>query len=312
MALRYRFAIIGGRKSVQLVCCGVESFGLMVSMSKVAFLTAMTTFGFLLGSRVPVVPQSTELEWSARSPTLPQAIAPSVELTHAFPKIPLRWQPPVAGVIDLTSATIRQWLSDRSPEVFLTFDDGPSPKATGMILDILQAHDVKATFFVLGHNAAQFPELIERIVAEGHELALHSHTHPDFTTLTRAQQAAEIAQGLSTLHWLVPGIRIRWFRPPYGAYTPDTVEVAHEYGLCLALFNEISTDHTTPAAQIAQTVLKGQGKIIVFHDGQMIRSHDLTVPEQQLIEGLSGSIGPLKANGGQFKTLSSHFGHFCP
>mgnify|MGYP001795297768 CR=1 FL=1 len=229
-----------------------------------------------------------------------------------FPKIPLRLQPPVLGGVDLTQDTIRYWLSDRSPEIFLTFDDGPSPKATALILDILQEQEVKATFFVLGRNAAMWPELIERIVAEGHELALHSYTHPDLKTLSWAEKKQEIADGLSLLHWQVPNRRIRWFRPPYGSYDQAVVDLVHAYGMCIAMFNEISIDSDSSVEEIVQTVVTGWGRIIVFHDGQWPRPTSLTAAEQRLLAGLAHSIAVAKAQGAEFKTLSSHFGGLCP
>jgi chitooligosaccharide deacetylase len=284
----------------------------MSSFRKFLFLMAFAVFCALLGTRLPL---SSSPQVQALSPLTPLASMPAGTLSKLpadFPQVPLRLQPPVTGVTDLTVETIQEWLSDRSPEVFLTFDDGPSPKATGMILDLLREHDIKATFFVLGRNAVLFPELVQRIVAEGHELALHSQSHADMRTLTREQKVQEIAEGLSTLHWLVPDTRIRWFRPPYGHYDQEVVNIAHEYGMCLALFNDISTDSHSTAEQIAQSVFNGRGKIIVFHDGQMPRPSDLTEAEKRLLEGLTRSVGQVRAQGGQFKTLSSHFERFCP
>jgi len=273
---------------------------------------SVTVFFFISGTRMPVLTASEVQPDSSVEPLPLAAVASLDELQTTFPRVPLKLQPPVRGVTDLTVPTIKHWLSDRSPEVFLTFDDGPSPQATGMILDLLQVHEVKATFFVLGHNAILYPELIKRIVAEGHELALHSYSHPNLLTLTREQKEREIAESLSILHWYFPNVRIRWFRPPYGYYDQEVIDIAHEYGMCLALFNDISTDSRSSSAKIAQTVVNGNGKIIVFHDGQLPRTSDLTEPERRLVEGLTASVGHLKARGGHIKTLSSHFGRFCP
>ena len=285
----------------------------MSSFKKFLFGMVISAFFFLLGNRVyPTAEPTVEIARPLSAVTNSIDTPTLAGVTPSFPKIPLRLQPPVQGGVDLTQDIIRYWLSDRSSEVFLTFDDGPSPKATAMILDILREHDVKATFFVLGRNAAMWPELIERIVAEGHELALHSHTHPNLTALSWEEKEREIADGLSILHWQLPHHRIRWFRPPYGSYDQAVVDLAHAYGMCIALFNEISIDSYSSAAKIAQTVLNGWGRIIVFHDGQWPRPAPLTDAEQRLLEGLAASIGVAKAQGAEFKTLSSHFGSFCP
>ena len=70
-----------------------------------------------------------------------------------------------------------RWVRTRSPEIVLTFDDGPRPGSTDEVLDVLREHRATATFFVLGNRAAGNPELIRRIVREGHELALHGPDH---------------------------------------------------------------------------------------------------------------------------------------
>ena len=286
---------------------------MMPSFKKCLFGMVISAFLGLLVNRVyPATEPSIERTRPVSS--MLGAVDP-VTLTGinpAFPRIPLPLQPPVLGGVDLTQDTIRDWLSDRSPEIFLTFDDGPSPKATALILDILQEYDVKATFFVLGRNAAMWPELIERIVAEGHELALHSYSHANLTTLSWEQKKQEIADGLALLHWQLPNLRIRWFRPPYGSYDQAVVDLAHAHGMCIAMFNEISIHSDSTVAEIVQTVVTGQGRIIVFHDGQWPRPASLTAAEQRLLHGLAASIGVAKAQGAEFKTLSSHFGSLCP
>lgn len=272
----------------------------------------ISAFFFLLGNRVHFM-----VEPEAIQPQRPYPIG----LTHKksfkrlqplFPKVPIKLQEPVENGVTLDERFMRSWLSDRSPEIFLTFDDGPSPVATAKILDLLKQHDVKATFFVLGRNVLRFPEIVQRIVAEGHELALHSQTHADMLSLTREQKEAEIARSLSLLHWYFPELRIRWFRPPFGRYDQEVVDIAREYGMCIALFNEISTDSYSSAGHIAQVVLNGWGKIIVFHDGQWPRPAPITEAEARLLEGLSLSVGSMKAQGAQFMTLSSQFDRFCP
>ncbi|MEM1278982.1 MAG: polysaccharide deacetylase family protein [Cyanobacteria bacterium P01_H01_bin.152] len=246
-------------------------------------------------------------------PSIGPAISRRLQnLEPAFPQILLKLQAPVGHGQNLDQAFLQQQLSDRSPEVFLTFDDGPSTEATGYILDLLKQHDIKATFFVLGSNVIRLPDVVQRIVSEGHELALHSHTHPNLLTLTREQKEAEIAQSLSLLHWYFPDLRIRWFRPPYGKYDQEVIDIARDYGMCIAMFNEISTDSNSSVGEIARVVLKSRGKVMVFHDGQWPRMTPMTEPESRLLAGLNISLGVAKAQGAQFLTLSSHFGRFCP
>jgi peptidoglycan/xylan/chitin deacetylase (PgdA/CDA1 family) len=281
-------------------------------LRKLIGLTTIVVVCFLLGNCVQ--------QLGATSNIVPQLAFPlskatpefSLALQPTFPQVPIRVQPPVTNGANIDRDLLNQWLSDRSPEVFLTFDDGPSAEATVQILDVLQRHHIKATFFVLGSNVVRLPDVVQRIVAEGHELALHSHTHPNFLTLTREQKETEIAQSLSLLHWYFPDLRIRWFRPPYGKYDQEVVDIAHDYGMCIAMFNEISTNNQSSAGEIARVVLKGRGKVIVFHDGQWPPLGKLSQAEAQLVAGLNRSVGSAKGQGAKFMTLSDYFGGFCP
>src|SRR5436309_13710372 len=72
------------------------------------------------------------------------------------------------------------WVHVDGPYIALTFDDGPSAKLTPKLLDLLAAHQIKATFFLIGENAAQYPDIVAREVKEGHEVANHSWSHPNF------------------------------------------------------------------------------------------------------------------------------------
>lgn len=77
-------------------------------------------------------------------------------------------------------------------EVVLTFDDGPRPETTPLVLKALADQCVKATFFMVGNSIAQFPDLARRVVREGHSAGMHSYTHPDMSTLTPANQLADL------------------------------------------------------------------------------------------------------------------------
>ncbi|RZM82836.1 polysaccharide deacetylase family protein [Leptolyngbya iicbica] len=281
-------------------------------MRKLIGLTAIVVICFFLGNCVQRFVAASQMVPQLAFPLSAAAHEFAAMLQPRFPQVPIRAQPPVFNGTDINIDLINQWLGDSSPEVFLTFDDGPSAEATVQILDVLQRHDIKATFFVLGSNVSRLPDVVQRIVAEGHELALHSHTHPNFLTLTREQKEAEIAQSLSLLHWYFPEVRIRWFRPPYGKYDQEVVDIAHDYGMCIAMFNEISTDNNSSAGEIARVVLNSRGKIMVFHDGQWPPLGRLSEAEAQLVAGLNRSVGIAKGRGAKFMTLSDYFGGFCP
>ena len=77
--------------------------------------------------------------------------------------------------------------SDNSKEIALTFDDGPHPKETAKILDILKKYNAKATFFVVGKHVKWYPDSVIRASKEGHEIGNHTFTHPDISTLSNEQ-----------------------------------------------------------------------------------------------------------------------------
>ena len=103
---------------------------------------------------------------------------------------------------------------NNSKQIALTFDDGPDPIYTPKILDVLAKYNVKATFFVVGEMAALTPQLVQRIIAEGHEVASHTMTHPDGNT-PPLKLHAEVLKSITYLQNLTHQ-PIHFFRPPYG------------------------------------------------------------------------------------------------
>ncbi|MBU5423334.1 polysaccharide deacetylase family protein [Cellulomonas hominis] len=105
------------------------------------------------------------------------------------------------------------------PVVALTFDDGPDPAHTPGILDVLARHGAHATFFVLSEHAEQHPEIVRRIVAEGHELGLHSRDHRRRLAQVPYAEAMEVVAESRRVVEAVAGRRVHLFRPPYGSHT---------------------------------------------------------------------------------------------
>lgn len=99
-------------------------------------------------------------------------------------------------------------------EVALTFDDGPDPKWTPQILDILRRHGVHATFFVIGKNAENHPSIVRRILAEGHEIGNHTYTHPNLSEAASEQITLELNATQRLIEWLTGRTTIL-LRPPY-------------------------------------------------------------------------------------------------
>lgn len=187
----------------------------------------------------------------------------------------------------------------------LTFDDGPDPEWTPKILDVLRRHQVKATFFVVGTQVARHPDLVRRIVAEGHELGVHSFTHPDLATLPAWRRRLEYSQTQLAIAYAA-GVETALLRFPYSsradAYDnsdwPLLLE-AGELGYLTVVNDTDSKDWARPGvdAIIANALPVGySGAISLWHDAGGDRS--------QTVAALDGFIPELQARGYRFTTVS--------
>ncbi|HEY0252226.1 MAG TPA: polysaccharide deacetylase family protein [Kofleriaceae bacterium] len=159
-------------------------------------------------------------------------------------------------------------------DIALTFDDGPDPVFTPQILDVLAAHGARATFFVLGCRAAEHPDVIRRIVAEGHALGTHTQTHPiAFHFSSPAGVAAEISAGVASVAAVVPETRLTLFRPPQGLRTPlfgsAWKSFARKGFVCVTWSVKALDSFATTADKIVARVTPhlGPGAIVAMHDG---------------------------------------------
>lgn len=166
-------------------------------------------------------------------------------------------------------------LTRRIPEVtdrvFLTFDDGPCPELTPRVLDLLKAARFQASFFVIGERARQFPELIQRMIREGHGVFSHSIDHR-YGHYFRGKNHLKgwISGSLEQLN-RETGSPSRLFRPPAGVVTPPLVQAAAELKTPLVLWNHRFYDRTRPwTAARAQRSLRRlvPGDIVLLHDRQ--------------------------------------------
>jgi peptidoglycan/xylan/chitin deacetylase (PgdA/CDA1 family) len=128
-------------------------------------------------------------------------------------------------------------------EVWLTIDDGPDPSSTPRVLDLLRKHGARATFFVIGEQVARHPELARRIVAEGHTIGNHTHTHPagGFWLASPSRIASEIDRCIGAL--LLADVPFeRYFRPPVGIRNPFLDPQLESRGMSLVLWNARGLD----------------------------------------------------------------------
>jgi peptidoglycan/xylan/chitin deacetylase (PgdA/CDA1 family) len=160
-------------------------------------------------------------------------------------------------------------------ELALTFDDGPNPKWTPRLLDVLAKHDVKATFFMLGGRAQAEPELVRRIAAEGHLIGNHSWDHPNLAVTAASKVREELVRTSGTLE-TITGERVRYVRPPFGARRPAVFRIARSLGLRVVTWNAMTSDWSeTSADRIAEKLTtkierlgnRGRAANVVLHDG---------------------------------------------
>jgi peptidoglycan-N-acetylglucosamine deacetylase len=152
--------------------------------------------------------------------------------------------------------------------VALTFDDGPSRENTPRILDVLAAHDVRVTFFVLGGRVDKMPDLVARIDAEGHEIGNHTWSHPSMRSLWPSALRDEL-ESTNARVAEITGKRPTLVRPPFGRYPPSALPVFAELGLDAILWSVDSLDWDDDDPQtIARTVVRRAtpGAIILLHD----------------------------------------------
>ena len=154
------------------------------------------------------------------------------------------------------------------PRVALTFDDGPHPRYTPEILDILKEYGVTATFFAVGSNAENYPHIVERICNEGHELGNHTHNHAHVAKLSREALCKDIESAQSVLEGLSHK-PVSLFRPPEGVCTEDLKSYCEQKGMTILLWSIDTRDWAhTPVLEICENVKSNvkDGSIILMHD----------------------------------------------
>jgi len=180
-----------------------------------------------------------------------------------------------------------------SGAVALTFDDGPDRSTTPHLLDLLARYEIRATFFVVGDKVTACPDLVQRILKEGHEIGNHSGSHDVFLMLRSRQRLAHEIE--SCQRALAPfGIRPLAFRPPVGITNPRLRHALHRIGLYCVGFSRRSGDQgNRRVAGLSHRILARvkQGGIILLHDRECKQKRDVKVWLQEvdtLIRGLKG------------------------
>lgn len=168
----------------------------------------------------------------------------------------------------------------------LTFDDGPNPTDTPQLLRVLREHHVKAVFCLWGDHVKEHPELVRAIVAGGHTLCNHTMRHEDLASWSPERIRADLDRTNAEIHRAAPGVRIPYFRAPYGSWgqSPD---VAHSLGMQPLGWRLAIGDWEPPGTdELVRRVEEGitPGAVVLMHDGggdrsQTVAAVDRIVPQ---------------------------------
>ncbi|MEU7092246.1 polysaccharide deacetylase family protein [Kitasatospora aureofaciens] len=246
----------------------------------------MSLLGAAAGCRSP---------WSGDAPTGPEAAAGPQEVLvpaegspspSASSPVPSPAPPSASGSASESSVQpVRKSLSEAESKpvyeldpaqrvVALTIDDGPDPKYTPAVLDLLQQHGIRATFFLIGENAVEHPALVREIADRGHHIANHTWTHPDLRHMPESAVRDELERTSDLLH-RTTGRLPTWFRAPGGDWSPVSLKVAADLGLRNMGWSVDPRDWSRPGTPaIIDTILKEvrPGAIVLNHDGGGDRS----------------------------------------
>ncbi len=183
------------------------------------------------------------------------------------------------------------WKGGEADSIYLTFDDGPNPEVTPWVLDLLNEFQIKATFFLVGKNVKDYPELFERIIRDGHQIGNHTMNHECGTKTGLNSYIFSVSQAENYIH-------SNLFRPPYGKITRNQFRTLLDEGKKIVFWSWLSYDFDSTISpkkiiQKANTIQGGD--ILVFHDSEKgfpnLKNSIIEIIEQ------------LKNRGLKFKTL---------
>src|SRR6266576_1924765 len=182
------------------------------------------------------------------------------------------------------------------PYIAMTFDDGPSATLTPKLLDLLAAHHIKATFFVIGENVAEHPEIVARAAQESHEIANHKCSHPNFGKMSDENVRRQLQQTDDAIK-NATGKRPTLLRPPYGSITAREKRWIHnEFGYEIILWDVDPYDWKRPGPAVVRARILKETR-----PGSIVLSHDI---HPGTIEAMPSTFDELEAKGFKFVTVS--------
>lgn len=187
-----------------------------------------------------------------------------------------------------------------SSVVAITFDDGPHPRHTPRLLDILAKRKIRATFYLIGERVLYWPDIVRRIATEGHEIGNHSWSHPFLNRLNQQSVYREIDRTTDAIYQITGRPPVT-FRPPYGAFSHQQRTHLHTHrNLPTVLWSVDPQDWRRPGpGAVGSRILRGS------HKGAIILSHDI---HQGTVDAMPHTLDTLLQRGFKFGTVSQMLG----
>jgi peptidoglycan/xylan/chitin deacetylase (PgdA/CDA1 family) len=252
-------------------------------------------FGILMGSAgcssSDNQPSKAELAAAKRATPVEDAVLQDNPLAKRLNKpSSMPSVPPAGARISYSSVNITQ------PVVAMTFDDGPHPSLTPKLLDILKERNIKCTFFLIGQNMKAYPQIVRRIIAEGHEIGAHTYTHCSLTSRSDAQIRSELQRSEEVL-MAAANYRPQLVRPPYGAINTRIKQLMFsEFGYSTIMWSVDPQDWRRPGVSVVTSRLVSGAR-----PGAIMLAHDIHPPTIQAVPAM---FDQLLAKGYQFVTVS--------
>ena len=172
-------------------------------------------------------------------------------------------------------------------EIYLTFDDGPTPKITQWVIDELEQYNAKATFFCIRKNAKNHPEILYKLVTKGHAIGNHTQNHTNCWKVSKKTYLKDVYQAQTTINAVLKEGKKETrnlFRPPYGKITSKRAKQLEKQGYNIIMWDVLSADFDQRISpdKCLQNVLQNtkKGSIIVFHDSVKAQKNlEYTLPK---------------------------------
>lgn len=210
-------------------------------------------------------------------------------------------RPPVANATSDYLKKYNAYYVDKTDEkvIYMTFDAGFENGYTTNILDVLKKHDVKATFFLVGHYIKEEPELVRRMVNEGHIVGNHTYNHPDMSKISDIESFNKELSSLEELYKNVVGEDMKkYYRPPRGKFNEDNLKMANELGYKTIFWSLAYVDwyvDKQPSEKYAYSKL-----IPRIHPGAVVLLHNTSETNSKILDGL---LTEWKKQGYSFKNI---------